>query len=64
MYTSNSAKELHFDVLLGMSWIKETNTIVKTTEGVVSVDGENIKYKPIFEPELFLVEEGVRVYSL
>ena len=34
---------LHFNVLLGMSWIKETNTIVKATEGVVSMDGEVIK---------------------
>ena len=44
-----------------MSWIKEINTIVKATEGVVSVDGENIKYKPYPEPALFVVEEEVRV---
>ena len=54
---------LHFDVLLGMSWIKETNTMVKATEGLVSIDGEVIKYKPYPEPALFIVEEGVRVYS-
>ena len=54
---------LHFDVLLGMSWIKEANAIVKATEGVVSVDGETIKYKPYPEPALFIVEEGLRVYS-
>ena len=49
---------LHFDVLLGMSWIKETNALVKATEGVVSMDGEVIKYKPYPEPALFIVEEG------
>ena len=54
---------LHFDVLLGMSYIKETNTMVKANEGVVSMDGEVIKYKPYPEPALFIVEEGVRVYS-
>ena len=54
---------LHFDVLLCMSWIKETNAMVKATRGVVSMDGKVIKYKPYPEPALFIVEEGVRVYS-
>ena len=54
---------LHFYVLLNLSWIKETNAIVKATEGVVSVDGENINYKPYLEPVLFFIENGVRVYS-
>ena len=36
---------------------------MKATKGVVSVDGENIKYKPYPEPALFVVEEGLRVYS-
>ena len=49
---------LHFDALLGISWIKETNAIVKATEGVVSMDGEFIKYKPYPEPALIIVEEG------
>ena len=49
---------LHFDVLLGMSWIKEANAIVKATEGVVSMDGEVIGYKPYPEPDLFIVEGG------
>ena len=33
------------------------------TEGVVSVDGEKHKLKPYPGPVLFIVEEGVRVYS-
>ena len=49
---------LHFNVLLGMSWIKETNAMVKATEGVLSMDGEVIKYKPYPKPALFIVEEG------
>ena len=56
-------KGLHFDVLLGMSWIKETNTEVNTAEGAVNVDGEKLKFKPYIEPALFIVEEGERVYS-
>ena len=36
---------------------------MKATEGVVSIDSEVIKYKPYPEPALFIVEEGVRVYS-
>ena len=55
---------LHFDVLLGMNWIKETNTKVKTTEGVVSMDEEAIKYKSYPEPASFIVEEGVRVLAV
>ena len=47
---------LHFNVLLGMSWIRETNAIVKATEGVVSVDDNNIKYKLYNEPALFLLK--------
>ena len=54
---------LHFNVLLGMSWIKETKEIVKATEGVVSMDGKVTKYKPYPEPSLFIVKEGVRVHS-
>ena len=37
--------------------------MVKATEGVVSMDGEAIRYKLYQEPALFIVEEGVRVYS-
>ena len=54
---------LHFNVLLGMSWIKETNAMVKATEGVRSMDNKVIKYKPYPKPSLFIVEEGIRVYS-
>ena len=54
---------LHFDVLLEMSWVKETNPIFKATEGGVSVNGKNVKYKPYPDLALFIVEEGVRVYS-
>ena len=54
---------LHFNVLFGMSWIKETQRNMEATEGVVSMDGEVIKYKPYPEPALFIIEEGVRVYS-
>ena len=38
-----------------MSWIKETNTIVKAAEGVVSMDGGVIKYKPYLKPVLLIV---------
>ena len=55
---------LHFNVLLRMSWIKETNTIVKATEGVVNMDGEIIKYKPYPEPALFVLEEGVKITAV
>ena len=50
MYSSNSAAGAAFWMLLGVSWIKETNAIVKATEGVVSMDGKVIKYKPYPEP--------------
>ena len=46
---------LHFDVLLGMIWIKEANAIVNANERAVSVDGENLKFKPYPEPALFIV---------
>ena len=51
-------KGLHIDVLLGMSWIKEANTIVNAAERVVSVDSEKLKFKPYPEPAPFFVEEG------
>ena len=37
--------------------------MVKATEGVVSMDGEVIKYKPYPEPALFIVAEVIRFYS-
>ena len=33
---------LHFDMLLGMSWIKEANAMVDATKGALSVDSEKL----------------------
>ena len=32
-------------------------------EGVVSVNGKKLKFKPYPEPALFVAEKGVKVYS-
>ena len=55
---------LHFDVLLGVSQIKEASAVVNATEGVMNVDGKKIKLKPYPEKALFVAEEGGRVYRL
>ena len=54
---------LHFDVLLGMSWNKKATAIVNAAEGVVSLYGDKLKFKPFPELALFIVKEVVRVYS-
>ena len=38
---------LDFDVLLGMSWIKNTNAVVHAAEGVVSLNGEKLSLSHI-----------------
>ena len=58
MYLRNSAGGAHLNVLLGMSWIKETKTIVKATEGVVSVDGEVIKVSHMRNQLFLLLRRG------
>ena len=52
---------LHFDVLLGMSWIKKANAVVQAIEGILSINGEKFKYKPYPKPASFLAEEGGKI---
>ena len=53
---------LHFDVLLGVSWMQEAKVSVLITEGVLEVDGKHKPYKSWPEPAAFVVDEGIRIY--
>ena len=53
---------LHFDVLLGVSWLKEAKAKILLEEGVIEVNGEHIIYKSCPKPALFIAEDGIRIY--
>ena len=53
---------LHFDVLLGVSWLHEAKASIQVSEGSLVVDTVKIPYKLWPEPAAFVVEEGVCVY--
>ena len=53
---------LHFDVLLGVSWLHKAKASIQVSEGSLVVDMVKIPYKFWPEPAAFVVEEGVRVY--
>ena len=47
---------LHFDVLLGMSWLKAAEAIIDVVNGSNRIQGEKILYKAWPEPAYFLAE--------
>ena len=53
---------LHFDVLLGMSWLKAAEAIINVVNGNTRIQGEQIPYKAWPEPASFLTEDGVKLY--
>ena len=53
---------LHFDVLLGVSWLHKAKASIQVSEGFLVVDTVKIPYKLWPEPAAFVVEEGVCVY--
>ena len=53
---------LHFDVLLGMSWLKAAEAIIDVVNGSIRIQGEQIPYKAWPEPASFLTEDGVKLY--
>ena len=52
----------HFDVLLGVSWLKEAKAKILLEEGVIEVNGEQIVYKLWPKPALFVADNSIRVY--
>ena len=55
-------KGLHFDVLLGVSWLHKAKASVQVTEDSLVVDTVKIPYKLWPEPAVFVVKEGICVY--
>ena len=53
---------LHFDVFLGVSWLKEAKAKILVGEGVIKVNWERIVYKLWAKPALFIAEDGIRLY--
>ena len=54
---------LHFDVLLGMNWLKAAGAIIDVVNGTIRIAEEKVPYKAWPEPALFLMEDGTKVYS-
>ena len=53
---------LHFNVLLGVSWLKEAKAKILVGEGVIEVNKEHIVYKLWPKPASFTAEDGIRIY--
>ena len=53
---------LHFDVLLGVSWLHKAKASIQVSEGSLVVDTNKIPYKLWPEPAAFVMEEGVCIY--
>ena len=53
---------LHFDVLLGVSCLKEAKAEILVEEGVINVNGEHIIYKLWPKPAAFIAEDGICVF--
>ena len=54
---------LHFDVLLGMNWLKAAGAIINVFNGTIKIAEEKVPYKAWPEPASFLMEDGTKVYS-
>ena len=54
---------LHFDVLLGMNWLKAAGAIIDVVNGTIRIAEEKVPYKAWPEPALFVMEDGTKVYS-
>ena len=50
---------LHFDVLLGMSWLKAAEAIIDVVNRNIIIQEEQCPYKAWPEPASFLAEDGV-----
>ena len=55
---------LHFDVLLGVSWMQEAKASVLITEGVLEVDGKRLPFKSWPEPAASVVRRAYRYTAL
>ena len=53
---------LHFDLLLGVSWMQEAKALVLITEGILDKDGKQLPYKSWPEPAAFVVDESIQIY--
>ena len=53
---------LHFDVLLGVSWLHKAKASVQVAEDSLVVDTVKIPYRLWPEPAVFVVKEGICVY--
>ena len=54
---------LHFDVILGINWLKAAGAIIAVINGTIKIAEEKVPYKARPEPALFSVEDGTKVYS-
>ena len=52
-------KRLHFDMLLGVIWLKEAKAKIQVVDGVIEVIGERLISKSWPEPVFFTVEDDI-----
>ena len=55
-------KGLHFNVLLGVSWLHKAKASIQISEGSQVVDTVKMPYKLRPEPAAFVVDEGIQIY--
>lgn len=53
---------LHFNVLLGMSWLKAAKAIIDVVNGNIRIQGDQSPYKSWPELASFLLEDIVKLY--
>ena len=53
---------LHFDVILGMSWLKAAEAFIDVVNGSIRIQGEQIPYKAWPKPVSFLTEDRMKLY--
>ena len=54
---------LHFNVLLGMNWLKAAGATIDVVDGTIRIAEEKVPYTAWPEPALFVMEDGTKVYS-
>ena len=53
---------LHFNVLLGMSWINAVQAVVNSQKKCIEIRGKEFKYSGWPEPSLFTLNGACKVY--
>ena len=54
---------LHYDMLLGVNWIAQTNSKIDIIKRTIEVQGESIQFKTYQEPASKVLEKKDRVYA-